>query len=283
MIDDILSEQDVNTTVIQQFIQELPEKALRFGMKMLFAVAVFFVGSQIIKGVCRIVNKSMERHNADTGVRQFVGSFLKYSLYLLLVLTTASSVGFSVASVVALLGSAGVAIGLAVQGSLSNLAGGVLILLLKPFRVGDYIVENNGGKEGTVKEIQIFYTKLETVDNHIVVLPNGALANNSITNYSSCPMRRLSLQVGIAYSADIHVARQAILKVLSEEPRVLKDQTMRVFVDELGDSSVVLGIHCWLKNEDYWEGKWAVTEAVKLAMDEAGVCIPFPQIDVHLN
>ena len=156
MIDDILSEQDVNTTVIQQFIQELPEKALRFGMKMLFAVAVFFVGSQIIKGVCRIVNKSMEKHNADTGVRQFVGSFLKYSLYLLLVLTTASSVGFSVASVVALLGSAGVAIGLAVQGSLSNLAGGVLILLLKPFRVGDYIVENNGGKEGTVKEIQIF-------------------------------------------------------------------------------------------------------------------------------
>lgn len=164
VVDEILENPQVDPTAIQKFLEELPDKLLRFGVKVLIAALVFIIGMQLIKLVRRIVHSSMERHNTDVGVRQFADSFLKYALYILLIFLVASGFGINVASMVALLGSAGVTIGLALQGSLSNLAGGVLILLLKPFRVGDYIIESSGKNEGTVKAIQIFYTTLETMD-----------------------------------------------------------------------------------------------------------------------
>ena len=201
----------------------------------------------------------------------------------ILILTLASSFGVDAASIVALLGSAGVAIGLAVQGSLSNLAGGVLILLLKPFRVGDYIVEGASGKEGTVKEIQIFYTKLLTYDNQTIILPNGNLANNTIVNVTAAECRRCDVMVSVSYSADLKKAKEVLTRMLSADPNIMKDRDHFVFVDALEDSGINLCVRCWFKNEDFWQGKWRITENCKYVLDEAGIEIPFPQMDVHLS
>ena len=173
------------------------------------------------------------------------------------------------------------AIGLAVQGSLSNFAGGVLILLLKPFKVGDYIKEDGNGNEGTVSEIQLFYTKLRTFDNKTIILPNGTLANTSMTNVTEAKIRRLDISVGISYDSDIRKAREVLLDMLKQDEAPLKDQVMRVYVDALADSSVNLGIQCWVAQEEYWEAKWRLTENTKEVLDRAGIQIPFPQITVH--
>ena len=183
----------------------------------------------------------------------------------------------------ALLASSGVAIGLALQGSLSNFAGGVLILLLKPFVVGDYIIEDTNGKEGTVKEIQIFYTKLSTIDNKTIVIPNGMLTNNSITNATAKDERQLDLRVGISYNADIKKAKSVIEKLLSEDASILKEEQMNVFVNDLADSAVVLGIRAWVKNEEYWATRWRLLEEIKVELDENGIEIPFNQLDVHMK
>lgn len=268
--------------VVEKFLSELPEKVLHLGVRVLLALLAFIIGVQLIKLIRKIVKKSMTRAGAETGVIQFVDSFIKAALYVLLVLMIASSFGVDAASIVALLGSAGVAIGLAIQGSLSNLAGGVLILLLKPFRVGDYIQESATGYEGTVKEIQIFYTKLLTPDNKAVILPNGQLANNSIVNASQKD-RRMDIIVGVSYKADLKRAKEVLEAVLREDEAVLKDKDILVFVSELGSSSVDIGVRCWFSKEDFWPGKWRVTENCKLALDAAGIEIPFNQLDVHVN
>ncbi len=269
--------------VVGRFFAELPEKALRLGARVLLALAAFLIGVQLIKLIRKILRKSMTRAGAETGAVQFVDSFVKAALYVLLVLMIASSFGVDAASIVAVLGSAGVAIGLAVQGSLSNLAGGVLILLLKPFRVGDYIQESATKHEGTVTEIQIFYTKLLTVDNKMIVLPNGSLANNSIVNITAQKDRRMDLVVGVSYKADLKRAKEVLETVLKEDEAVLKDRDVLVFVDELGSSSVNIGVRCWFRQEDFWAGKWRITENCKLALDAAGIEIPYNQLDVHLN
>ncbi len=268
---------------LKSFFQGLPEKALHLGGRVLLALLVFIIGVQLIRLIRKIVKKSMNRAGAETGAVQFVDSFIKAALYVLLVLMIAASFGLQAASIVAVLGSAGVAIGLAVQGSLSNLAGGVLILLLKPFRVGDYIVESSTGHEGTVTEIQIFYTRLLTADNKTVILPNGQLANNSIVNITSQKERRMDIVVGISYQADLKRAKEVLETVLREDEAVLKEKDMLVFVSDLGSSSVNLGVRCWFGQEDFWAGKWRVTENCKLALDAAGIEIPFNQLDVHVH
>lgn len=269
--------------ILRKFFSELPEKAFHLGIRVLLAVLCFFIGVQLIKLIRKIIKRSMQRAGAEVGAIQFVDSFVKAALYVLLVLMLASSFGVDAASIVALLGSAGVAIGLAIQGSLSNLAGGVLILLLKPFRVGDYIQEGSTGKEGTVTEIQIFYTKLLTPDNKTVVLPNGSLANNSIVNSTAQANRRMDILVSVSYNADLRRAKEVLMKVLQEDEAVLKDMDRVVFVDELGSSGVNLGVRCWFRQADFWAGKWRVTENCKLALDEAGIEIPYNQLDVHLD
>lgn len=268
---------------IKNFWETLPEKALNLGIRILLAVVFFFIGVQLIKLIRKLVVKSMERANAEVGAVQFVDSFVKAALYVVLVFLLASQFGVDAASIVALLGSAGVAIGLAVQGSLSNLAGGVLILMLKPFKVGDYIVEGVTNKEGEVTEIQIFYTKLVTPDNKVIILPNGTLANNNLTNVTAAHCRRLDISVGIAYDSDIKRAKEALEQVLENDPKVMKDRDMLVVVDELADSCIKLLVRCWFLNEDFWTGKWRLTEECKYALDKAGVEIPFPQMDVHMK
>ena len=276
-------EEMLQPDVIGQFLSEIPEKALRLGARVLLAALFFLVGSQLIKLIRKIIKKSMQRAGAELGAIQFVDSFVKAALYVLLVLMLASSFGLDAASIVALLGSAGVAIGLAVQGSLSNLAGGVLLLILKTFKVGDYIQEGSSGKEGTVAEIQIFYTKLVTPDNRTIVLPNGSLANNSLINYTAQDARRMDIVVGISYKADLKKAKEVLLQVLEEDEAVMKDRDHFVFVDNLGSSSVDLGVRCWFAQSDFWPGKWRITENCKLALDRAGIEIPYNQLDVHLD
>ena len=217
------------------------------------------------------------------GVKQFVDSMLKFVMYAVLIFLIATKFGVESSSVAALIASAGVAIGLAVQGSLSNFAGGVLILLLKPFVVGDYIIEDTNGKEGTVKEIQIFYTKLSTIDNKTIVIPNGMLTNNSITNATAKDERQLDLRVGISYNADIKKAKSMIEKLLSEDASILKEEQMNVFVNDLADSAVVLGIRAWVRNEEYWATRWRLLEEIKVELDENGIEIPYPQVTVHMK
>lgn len=275
--------EEIDPGLIQSYLNELPDKALRFGIRIVLAFLFFVIGVQIIKLIRMVVRRSLKRANADTGVMQFLDSFIKAALYILLVFMIASGFGLDAASVVALLGSAGVAIGLAIQGSLSNFAGGVLILLLKPFKVDDYIIIGDGVNQGTVKEIQLFYTKLATGDNHVLIIPNGTLSNSTIVNVSMLEDRRLDITVGIAYDADIRTAKEVLLKVLEQDEAVIREKDRLVFVSELADSSINLNLRCWCRNEDYWEAKWRITENVKYALDEAGIPIPFPQMDVHLN
>lgn len=274
---------EIDQGVIRNFLDSLPEKAFGLGLRVLFALLFFFIGIQIVKFIRRIVHKSMQKANAEVGVTQFVDSFIKAALYVILVFMLATSFGVDAASIVALLGSAGVAIGLAIQGSLSNLAGGVLLLLLKPFKVGDYIIESATGKEGTVSEIQIFYTKLVTADNQVIVLPNGNLSNNTITNATAAEYRRMDIVVGISYDADLKRAKEVLQQVLEDDEKVVKDRDRMVFVNELAASSVNLGVRCWFANADFWPGKWRITEKCKCALDDAGIEIPFPQMDVHIK
>lgn len=273
----------INPKVWETFFHQLPEKALQLGIRVLLAFLFFVIGVQLIRFLRKLINKSLQRANADVGVCQFIDSFIKVASYAVLIMMIATSFGVDAASIIAVLGSAGVAIGLAVQGSLSNLAGGILILILKPFKVGDYIIEDANKNEGTVTEIQIFYTKLTTIDDKVIILPNGTLANSSLTNITQTPYRMTEIKIGISYDSDIKLARQVILDVLEKDEKVIQEKGKQVFVDDLGDSAVVLGIRCWFRNEDYWEGRWRVTENSKYALDEKNITIPFPQMDVYVK
>lgn len=274
---------NISGSVLKEFLADVSESALHLGLRVVLAILFFLIGTQLIKIIRKVIKRSMQRAHAEVGVVQFVDSFVKAALYVVLVLLLASSCGVDAASIVAILGSAGVAIGLAVQGSLSNLAGGVLILVLQPFKVGDYIIESSTGKEGTVKEIQIFYTKLLTYDNQTVILPNGSLANNSLVNVTAQDCRRMDITVAVSYKADLKKAKEVLTRVLEEDEMVLKEKEHIVFVNHLGSSSVDLGVRCWFKQEQFWPGKWRITENCKLALDAAGIEIPFTQLDVHVT
>ena len=226
---------------------------------------------------------SMKKANADTGVTQFVSSFVKAALYGLLIITIATSFGVKESSIAALLASSGVAIGLALQGGLSNLAGGVIILILRPFSIGDYIIECTDKQEGTVVKIDLFYTTLSTVDNRRITIPNGNLTSASIVNVTARDQRKLEIKVEIAYSADLKKAKGILERLLHEDENILSDQEMQVFVDELGSSGIMLGLRAWVSTDQYWPTKWRLNEEIKLAFDAENIEIPFPQMDVHIR
>ena len=265
----------------QRYIDEYLPGVVAFGLRVLMALLVFFIGSRLIKLLRRIVRRSMERAGADVGLVQFIDSLLKALLYFVLVMLIASGFGVDTTSVVALAGSAGLAAGLALQGSLANFAGGVLLLMVKPFKVGDYNIQ--GDLEGTVSEIQMIYTCLLTPDNRKVVIPNGKLADNSLINATAQEKRRLDIDVGISYTADLRKAKETSMELLEREERVLKEEERLTVVSELADSAVILKLRFWVKPEDYWNVKWDMTEAVKLAFDAEGIEIPFQQMDVHIR
>ncbi len=269
--------------VMEKFLKELPDKALQLGIRVLLAIVFFAIGLELIKIIRKIVKKSLTKTGADKGLIQFLDSFIKAALLIVLIFMIAEGFGVDATSIVALLGSAGVAIGLAIQGSLSNFAGGVLILLLKPFKVGDYIVEDSKGNQGTVEQISLFYTRLLTMDGQSVVLPNGTLANTSLTNIHTNESRRMEVKVGITYEADLRRAKKVLQQLLEQEKKTIADKERFVYVEELGDNAVILVMRCWFLNEDYWEGKWRMTEQAKLTLDEEGIAMAYPQLDVHLK
>ncbi len=266
-----------------QYIQDSIPKLAGFGVKVLIALVVFFLGRIVIKWIQKLVYRSLERSGADKGVEQFVDSFLKFGLYALLIFSIAAKFGVDTASVAALLASGGVAIGLALQGSLSNFAGGILILLLKPFEVGDYIIEDTNKNEGTVKEIQIFYTKLSTLDNKTIVIPNGMLTNSSLTNATEKEERQIDLKISISYQADLRKAKALLMDILKKDESVKQEDGMNVFVSDLADSAVILGVRAWVKNDEYWPARWRLLETIKLTFDDQGIEIPYPQVTVHMK
>ena len=239
---------DVNRLV--EYVNSQIPNIINFGLKVVLSLICFFFVCKLIRWVQKLVRASLNRANVDKGVEQFVDSMLKVVLYCILIFSLVANFGVDTTSIAALFASGGVAIGLALQGSLSNFAGGVLILLLKPFVVGDYIIESGTGNEGTVKEIQIFYTKLSTVDNRMIVIPNGALSNNSLTNVTAKEKRRLEIKVGISYESDLRKAKEVIESLLLEDESILKDEEIIVYVDELAESSVVIGSKSWVKTDE---------------------------------
>lgn len=276
-------EVEKKVSIFKQYLEELPQKALHLGVRVLLALVFFFVGMWIIKMIRKLVKHSMTKAKVDTGVIQFMDSFIKVSLIVVLLFMIAGGFGLDATSVVAVIGSAGVAIGLALQGSLSNFAGGILILLLKPFKVGDYIKEDSKGNEGNVTQIQMFYTKLLTVDGRTVILPNGSLANTSLVNYTTEGFRRMDVSIGVAYDSDIKKARQAMNNYILGQELVLKDKDIVISVDELADSAIKMSVKCYVKTEDYWTFRAVILEGLKNALDEAGIVIPFPQLDIHMQ
>lgn len=268
---------------IKAYFEGLIPDVVNFGLKVVLAFLIYFVGARLIKLLRRILKRFLERTGVDEGVKQFLDSLAKVLLYFCLIMMILAWFGFPAASVVALLGSAGLAIGLALQGSLSNFAGGVLILVIKPFRVGDYIHEDNGGNEGTVTEIELFYTKLTTGDNKAIIIPNGVLANTSLTNFSRQEKRRLDISVGVSYEADIRKVKELLTGLLEREERRLREEDMQVFVDELADSCVRIGCRLWVATGDYWPVKWKLTEEIKEILDENGIEIPYNQLEVSIK
>ena len=270
-------------TVIKYLEDSFPS-VLDFLVKLIMAVIVLLVGRKVIRLIRKFIRRFLDRTNWDEGVKQFLDNICRVGLHFMLIVMVLGKFGITASSVIAVIGSVGLSVGLALQGTLSNFAGGVLILILKPFKVGDYIYEDTHGNEGTVTEIQLCYTKLLTVDNKTVVLPNGNLANSSLTNMTQQDKRLIDITVGISYDADIRLAKQVISVVLEQEKKCMTDEeTYHVFVDSLGDSAVVIGIRVWVKTADYWETRWRITENVKYALDEHQIEIPFPQVSVSMK
>ena len=259
------------------------DKAIAFGIKFACAILIFVIGTKIINIIRKIVRKALDRRDTEVGVKQFLDSFIKAALYVVLFCILAGFYGIQTASLMTILGSAGVAIALALQGSLSNFTGGVLILILKPFKVGDYIKEDNKNNEGFVQEITLFYTKLRTRDNKLVILPNGTLANTSMTNVSALPELRVSVSVGISYESDIKKAKDIIRRLIKDDDRVILDMGITIFVEGLDESQVTIVARYFVKNDDYYTSANELREEIKESFDREGIVIPFNQLDIHMK
>lgn len=266
--------------MIQGMLKELGPELMGLGWKLLIALIIFLIGRKLIRILQKMMSASFERTGVEIGVSKFLRSFTEFSLYALLVFIILGQLGVNTTSILAVLGTASLALSLSLQESLGNFAGGVLILMMKPFKVGDYITCPQG--EGTVSMIGLVYTTLVTIDNKAITIPNGTLANSTVTNVTAMEKRRLDLTVGIGYRADLKKAKAVLEELYKEHPAILKDSEITIFVDSLGDSSVVLGARGWVLAADYWKTRWDITEKIKLAFDDAGIEIPFNQMDVHI-
>lgn len=265
-------------------VNEMTEKAIDYAMSVapsiLLAILTLIIGAWVIKFATRTFGKLMEKRNVDVSLRGFLSGIVRFMLWIMLFISVASTIGIETTSFVAVVGAAGLAIGLALQGSLANFAGGVLILLFKPFRVGDVI--DAEGEIGTVAKIDVLHTTVHTLTNKEVIMPNGQVANNTVVNIGRQPKRRVDFAVGIAYDASVKEARKVILEVLANDERIDKDPAPVVKLTNLGDSSLDLTVRCWTDTANYWDVYFDNLEAIKEALDAANISIPFPQRDVHI-
>ena len=268
-------------TAIQKFIKTASPVVLNALWHIALALVIFFVGRWLIEKFLSRVALLDNKTKIDPGVAKFVRSLVRVALWALLVYFIADFLGVPTASFVALLGSIGVTVGLALQGSLSNFAGGLILMFLHPFKTGDYI-KTASDIEGTVVEIGLFFTTLRMADNKIITIPNGNLSAGNIINYNVLPVRRLSTTVGIAYEADTARAIELLTALIKSRKPLVNPEKALVYVKELGDSSVVLGLHYWVKTDDYWDEAWSINQAIKDVLDQNGIAIPFNQLDVHV-
>ena len=268
-------------TAIQKFIKTASPVVLNALWHIALALVIFFVGRWLIEKFLSRVALLDNKTKIDPGVAKFVRSLVRVALWALLIYFIADFLGVPTASFVALLGSIGVTVGLALQGSLSNFAGGLILMFLHPFKTGDYI-KTASEIEGTVVEIGLFFTTLRMADNKIITIPNGNLSAGNIINYNVLPVRRLSTTVGIAYEADTARAIELLTALIKSRKPLVNPEKALVYVKELGDSSVVLGLHYWVKTDDYWDEAWSINQAIKDVLDQNGIAIPFNQLDVHV-
>lgn len=269
----------VNTDYHQLLIN-LAQEAVWVIIKVMCALAIWAVGRIIIRWVLRVLNRTFERRNVDTSLRSFLRNLIKVILTLLVILTVVQMLGVNVTSIIALFASATLAIGMALSGTMQNFAGGVMILLLKPYRVGDYISAQ--GQAGTVTEIMLFSTKIQTTDNQTIYIPNSSIATAIIDNYSAAELRRVDIKVCIAYGDDVEAARKVILELCREDERILHDPEPVVWLAELDDSSVNLSVRVWVQNAHYWDVFFSMNEKIYNTLPKRGLHFPFPQMDVHL-
>ena len=282
-LQEIAADEDIDLNALQQFFKDLPDNTMRLGIKVVLALVLGFIAWQLIRILCKVIKRSMERAHVDDTTISFVVRVLRISLQIMLILSIMVAFGLDTATVVALLGTAGVAIGLAVQGALSNLAGGLLILIVRPFRVGDYIIEDYAGHEGVVTDISLINTRLRTLDNRDVILPNGKLTDTALINSTANDMRLLEIKVGVSYDTDIDRAREVLTGAAKECPYTLDSHEIMVYVDELADSAVVMGVRIWAMTENIRQARWDMNERIKKSLDAAGIEIPYPQRDVHIR
>lgn len=297
VIEELTTTTEETTAVIGENLVETVEKAnvffkqlenlipsiINFGIDILISVLIFAVGKFIIKYLLRFCNRFFQRTNIDVSIRKFLNSLINAVLYVVLTITICAQLGIETSSFIAVVGSAGLAVGLAFQGSLSNLAGGVLILIQKPFQIGDYIIEGGSGMEGIVQQIDICYTTLKTYDNRVTVIPNGNLSNSTITNVTKMQKRRVDVTVGISYRADLTQAKAVLEQVGKRCEYTLLDEPVSVYVEELADSAVVMALRVWCKTDDYWDTLHYLSENVKLELDRHEIEIPFQQLVVHME
>ena len=264
----------VNLTAAERVYEYWIDKASSAAdlvLKIVFAVILFLVARKLILWLCGLIRKNMRRFHTEEAVVSFTVSMVKYSLNTLLVLTIIVQLGIvSEASIAAAIASAGVAVSLALQGGLSNFAGGVMILLLKPFKVGDYIIFPGEGQEGTVKKIEMYYTTINSIDNRTIMIPNANLTNHTIINVTAMDRRKLEIKVGISYESDIRKAKDILRRLVEEEPHFQSE------------SAITVGLRAWVATENYWPVKWKMNERIKEEFDAAGISIPYNQLDVHI-
>ncbi|MEZ5691447.1 MAG: mechanosensitive ion channel [Rickettsiales bacterium] len=271
---DFLNNKDINTEQLTAYIAE-------YGLKILLALAIFIIGKWVAKRIVNIVKKSMGRASVDEMLVSFIGN-IAYALIMAFVIIAAiSELGIETTSIAAIFAAAGLAIGLALQGSLSNFAAGVMVVIFRPFRTGDFV--ELAGTSGVVKDINIFTTTLKTGDNKTIIIPNSAATSGSITNYSTEENRRIDLVFGCGYNDDLKKVRKVLESVVESNSKVLKDPAVTIAVSELGASSVDFIVRPWVKTADYWAARFEIVEAVKEAFDKEGISIPYPQQDVHMH
>ena len=275
----------VTTTPADVLLKELGSDALQFGLKVLAALAIYFIGAWVIKRIKKLLGNIFERRKTDKAIASFTMSLVSISLTILLIILTVGTLGVNTTSLAAILAAGGMAIGMALSGTVQNFAGGIMLLVFKPFKAGDFIEAQ--GFSGTVSEVNIVSTKLTTTDNRVIVLPNGSLSSGTINNISQNPIRRLEWKIGVEYGSDIDVARKVILEILNADARVLHGKDApdepNVKLSGLLDSSVEIQARCWVRTDDYWDLLWEVNELIYKELPKNGIDFPFPQLDVHLH
>lgn len=267
--------------VIMDTIKSWMPGMLGFGGRLLVAALILIIGIRVIRMVRKFLKKTFDRMDMDLSVSKYLLAVVDAALYTLVIFIAADKIGIPSASIIALLGSAGLAIGLALQGSLANVAGGILILLMRPFSVGDYITCKEA--EGTVSSIGLVYTTLLTVDNKMVTVPNGIISNITVVNTTAQEKRRLNLELSINYRSDLKQVKQVLRRIYEEHPKILKNEEIVVFVSELAQNGVIVAVRGWTRKDDYWNTRWDILETIKETFDAEGIELSFSQLDIHIK